>query len=246
MQGFDIRQLGELNELEMLVYQYVLEHTRTVPYMRIRELAAEARVSTTTVLHFCKKMGCEGYAQFKAKLKEQLGAQATGYLPEERDELHHFFEQVAAPEYQERLDEAAACIAKAERVVLVGIGNSGCIAEYGARYFSNMGKFALSVSDPFYPVTMNSTLPMAAVLLSVSGETEQVLRLAQDLKQRGCSLVALTRTETSALARAADLVLPYSIRMHRQGQAKVDFTSQLPAVYLLEEISRRVYNRLLE
>lgn len=246
MQLFDVHQLSELNELEMLVYQYVLEHIRTVPYMRIRELAAEARVSTTTVLHFCKKMGCEGYAQFKAMLKVRLGAEATGRLPEDRGELRRFFEQADTPEYQERLDEAAARIAKAERVVLVGIGNSGCIAEYGARSFSNMGKFALSVSDPFYPITMNSTMPMAAVLLSVSGETEQVLRLAQELKQRGCGLIALTRVETSSLGRLADLVLPYPITMHRQGQARVDFTSQLPAVYLLEEISHRVYNRLLE
>lgn len=41
----------------MLVYQYVMEHRFAVPYMRIRELATEAHVSTTTVLHFCKKMG---------------------------------------------------------------------------------------------------------------------------------------------------------------------------------------------
>ena len=84
-------------------------------------------------------------------------------------------------------------IARAERVFLVGIGNSGSMAEYGARYFSNLGKFALSVADPFYPITVTPNVTMTAVLLSVSGET-----------------------------------------------------SQLPALYLLEALAHRVYNRPIE
>jgi len=71
MELFTPQQIKNLNELELLVYQYIIEHPNTVPFMRIRELAAEAHVSTTTVLHFCKKVGCDGYAQFKWKLKEQ-------------------------------------------------------------------------------------------------------------------------------------------------------------------------------
>lgn len=59
MDLFSPHPLGNLNEPEMLVYRYIMEHPNTVPFMRIRELAAEAHVSTTTVLHFCKKMGCD-------------------------------------------------------------------------------------------------------------------------------------------------------------------------------------------
>ena len=53
---FTIEQVQSLNELEMEVYQYVMKHQSAVRYMRIRELASEAHVSTTTVLRFCKKM----------------------------------------------------------------------------------------------------------------------------------------------------------------------------------------------
>ena len=51
MELFTPQQIKNLNELELLVYQYIIEHPNTVPFMRIRELAAEAHVSTTTVLH---------------------------------------------------------------------------------------------------------------------------------------------------------------------------------------------------
>lgn len=46
MELFTPQQIKNLNELELLVYQYIIEHPNTVPFMRIRELAAEAHVST--------------------------------------------------------------------------------------------------------------------------------------------------------------------------------------------------------
>ena len=243
---FTAQELKSLNELEMLVYQYVTEHRSAVPYMRIRELATEAHVSTTTVLHFCKKMGCDGYAEFKWKLKEQVGTPRIDAIDDALTELQAFFRRVDTPAYQDLLDEAAALIAKAERVFMIGIGNSGSIAEYGARYFSNMGKFALSVSDPFYPITVSNNITMAAVLLSVSGETKEVLRVAQQLKGRNCSLIAITCSDESSLAKLADFTLPYFTPLRRNKTENYDFTSQIPALYLLESISRRVYNRLLE
>ena len=246
MELFTVQQIKSLNELEMLVYQYTIEHPNTVPYMRIRELAAEAHVSTTTVLHFCKKMGCDGYAEFKWKLKAQVGTPRIDAIDDALTELQAFFRRVDTPAYQDRLDEAAALIAKAERVFMIGIGNSGSIAEYGARYFSNMGKFALSVSDPFYPITVSNNITMAAVLLSVSGETKEVLRVAQQLKGRNCSLIAITCSDESSLAKLADFTLPYFTPLRRNKTENYDFTSQIPALYLLESISRRVYNRLLE
>lgn len=246
MELFTIQQIKSLNELEMLVYQYTIEHPNTVPYMRIRELAAEAHVSTTTVLHFCKKMGCEGYAEFKWKLKEQVGTPRTDSITDALTELQAFFQRVDTPDYQDKLDEAAALIAKAERVCMIGIGNSGSIAEYGARYFSNMGKFALSISDPFYPLTISNTTTMAAVLLSVSGETKELIHLARQIKTPNCCLIAVTCSDQSSLAKLADFTLPYFTSIRRNGVESYDFTSQIPALYLLESLSRRVYNRLQE
>ena len=246
MELFTPQQIGSLNELELLVYKYTIEHPNTVPFMRIRELAAEAHVSTTTVLHFCKKMGCDGYAQFKWKLKEQAGTDQDTRLPDTLTELQNFLRRTSTPEYDAALDEAAGMIARAERVFLVGIGNSGSMAEYGARYLSNLGKFALGVTDPFYPITVTPNTTIAAVILSVSGETKQVLHLARQLKEKNASLIAITCSDQSSAAKLADITLPYYSSVHRVTTESYDLTSQMPAIYLLEALARRVYNRLLE
>lgn len=242
---FSAEQIQSLNELELGVYKYVMQHKSTIPYMRIREFAAEAHVSTTTVLRFCKKMGCDGYTEFKIRLKEEAGQKKVEELPEDYAELKAFFERLEAPGFQKRIEEAAAMIAMSERVTFVGMGNSGNICQYGARYFTNLGKFSLSVSDPFYPVNMADMQKMTAVVLSVSGESEQIVKIVNGLKKAQCNIISITNTEQSTLAHLADISLCYYISMHR-GEERIDYSSQVPAVYLIETLGKRVRNRLAE
>lgn len=243
---FTIKQLQNLNELEMEVYQYVIQHQNAVPYMRIRELAAEAHVSTTTVLRFCRKIGCDGYAEFKLRMKGFVGQQNELMVPEDLSELKVFLTRMETPAFQARLEEAAAVIAKADRIFCIGICNSGYIAQYAARYFTSFGKFCLAVTDPFYPVKQfSSSTNTVAMVFSVSGESEQTLQIANFLKQRNCHIISLTNTENSTLAQLSDLNFSYYITM-RRGIDYVDFTSQAPAVILCESLARRVGRRLTE
>ena len=66
---FTHKAIAELNATELMVYTYVSKHKNQVMYMTIRELAEAAGVSTTTVLRFCKKMGCDGYSEFRIRFK---------------------------------------------------------------------------------------------------------------------------------------------------------------------------------
>lgn len=243
---FTIKQLQNLNELEMEVYQYVIQHQNAIPYMRIRELAAEAHVSTTTILRFCRKIGCDGYAEFKLRMKEFVGQQQGEIVPEDLSELRAFVTRMEAPAFQVKLDEAAAMIAKADRLLCIGVCNSGYIAQYAARYFTTFGKFSLAVTDPFYPVKQfsNSTNTVALVF-SVSGESEQTVQITNLLKQRSCRIISITDTENSTVAQLSDLNLSYYITM-RRGIDYVDFTSQAPAVILCESLARSVGRRLVE
>lgn len=245
MEFLSARQIQSLNELELQVYQYVMKHQNSIPYMRIRELAAEAHVSTTTILHFCKKVGCEGYTQFRWKVKESIGAGESDRIPDDLAELRAFFQHMTEERYAQGLEAAASLIARAERVFVIGIGNSGNIGEYAARYFTNLGKFTLFVSDPFYPINLMESASTVAVVLSVSGETEQIIKIANDLKQRRCSVISITCSDRCTLAQISDINLAYYITV-RHGEEKIDYTSQIPAVYLLESLAKRVHNRLAE
>lgn len=69
---FSHAAVASLNNLEMMVYHYVIKNRDKVMYMTIRELAEAAGVSTTTVLRFCRKLQCEGYSEFRVRFKLYL------------------------------------------------------------------------------------------------------------------------------------------------------------------------------
>lgn len=250
---FTIEQIKNLNELELEVYQYIMQHQSAVPYMRIRELASEVHVSTTTVLRFCKKVDCDGYAEFKYKLKQYLGQKNTVQVPDDIDELRTFLGRLESPAYQKLLDEAAGIIARADRVLCVGICSSGYIAEHAARFFTNFGKFSLSVTDPWYPVNiLDDELITVAVVFSVSGEAINPVTLARNLKQHGCSLICISNSDQNTIAKLSEITLPYFITDRRvwgdleKGIVDIDFTSQVPAVAIAELLAKRLGSRLSE
>lgn len=67
MFGYEVLQ--SYNELEMLVYNYIMAHKEEVKYMTIRELSDAVHVSTSTIIRFCKKTGCDGYSEFRVQFK---------------------------------------------------------------------------------------------------------------------------------------------------------------------------------
>lgn len=84
-----------------------------------------------------------------------------------------------------------------------------------------------------------------AIVLSVSGESEQVVKIVNGLKKADCRVISITNTEQCTVARLADIGLSYYITM-RRGEEKVDYSSQVPAVYLIETLGKKVRNRLAE
>ena len=73
---FTHEMIKSFNQLEMDVYNYIISNEEKVVYMKVRELAEEVHVSTTTILRFCKKVGCEGYSEFRLEIK--TGSQQQG------------------------------------------------------------------------------------------------------------------------------------------------------------------------
>ena len=72
------------------------------------------------------------------------------------------------------------------------------------------------------------------------------LSLARQLKEKNAGLIAITCSDQSSAAKLSDITLPYYSSVHRVTTESYDLTSQMPALYLLEALARRVYNRLLE
>ena len=232
---FSNEEIQSLNALEMSVYNYVAKNREKVVYMKIRELAAQAHVSTTTVLHMCKKFGCDGYTEFKLRLKQEMLRDKRDVADLDISALQDFLSRLSSPAIQTQIDGVVELLRGMGHVLFIGVGNSSILARYGARYLCNVGYFATAIDDPFTPIsgvvnTQAKFDKVAVVALSVSGETEQIISMTQSLKERGCVIISITNSASCTLARLSDYNLNY-----------FQLTCQAPVLCLLEMIGRRLY-----
>lgn len=239
---FSHEEIQKFNELEMSVYNYIIRNKEKVIYMKIRELAESAHVSTTTILRFCKKAGCEGYSEFKLKLKQYLKDEREKQPDLDISAMTDFFQRAETENFQTVLAQAVSILEQSTVIVFVGVGSSAVLGKYGARYFNNVGWFSLSVDDPFTPISRGANDRVAVIALSVSGNTEQTIQLASQLKNRGCALISITNSANCPLALMSDCNISYYIPSIRI-QEYYDITSQIPVMFVLETLGRRLRSR---
>ena len=243
MSMFSHAAIASLNNLEMLVYNYVIKNRDKVMYMTIRELADAVGVSTTTVLRFCRKLKCEGYSEFRVRFKLYLEQNEPQQANFGASEIISFFKGVNNDEFDNLLDQAVDIILSSERIIFVGAGTSGALAKYGARFFSNVGKFSNHIDDPYFPVTNDMARNALAIVLSVSGETEEILRFASQFSLHNCKVLSVTSHERSRLAKLADFNLSWHVPQTRIAGV-YDITTQIPVIYILESLGRKLAKRI--
>jgi DNA-binding MurR/RpiR family transcriptional regulator len=252
---FTAEMIASLNELETSLYNYICENEEKVAYMRIRELADETHVSTSTILRFCRKLNCEGFSEFKTKLKLHLKEIKKTTIKSVEHSVLEFFERISQGNINENIKKAAHLVAESNNVLFIGTGSSGIMAEYGARYFSSVGKFSMYINDPYFPIHAKLLSNSVAVALSVSGETPAIITHINRLKEQGIKVISITNSKYSTISKISNINIPYYVTEERfetslgrnthyetEEQFKYsDITTQVPVVYILESIAREVY-----
>ncbi|WP_313160245.1 MurR/RpiR family transcriptional regulator [Mixta calida] len=237
--------ISTLNDTEMQVYNTVIKSGDKVMYMTIRELADAAGVSTTSVLRFCRKMQCDGYSEFRIRFKLYLEQEQQRPINYGVNEMVSFFKSINNDDFEYLISKAVEHILAAQSIIFIGAGTSGTLGKYGARFFSNVGKFSNYIDDPYYPVSNDMYKDAVAIILSISGETEEILRLASQFSLHRCKIITITNSETSSLAKLADFNISCHMPLIRMNGG-FDITTQVPTLYIIESIGRKLASRLSE
>ena len=241
---FNYEIIQGLNDLELLLYRYIMKNSGKVIYMRIRELADEAHVSTTTILRFCKKVNCEGYSEFKVKLKMNIEQNESNKVNNDTSIIIDFFKKLDNSELDKKLNTLCDLIKEASNVIFIGTGTSGILCKYAARYFSSIGKFAMYIDDPYFPRNYKVYEDSVIIAISVSGETPTVIDHISNLKRENSTIVSITNSENCTISKISDLNISYYVQQEKLGIS--DITTQIPVLYIIESIGKRLHNKFLE
>ncbi|MEB3352150.1 MAG: KpsF/GutQ family sugar-phosphate isomerase [Cyanobacteriota bacterium] len=111
------------------------------------------------------------------------------------------------------LAQLEGCRRRRAKVVLSGVGKSGIVARKIAATFSSIGLTAVFLNpvDALHGDLGIVAADDVALLLSNSGETEELLAILPHLKRRGTVPIALVGRIPSSLARHCDVVLDAAV-----------------------------------
>ncbi len=125
---------------------------------------------------------------------------------EQRDYLNHFFDQLDLTQAEAFLE---ACLDCRGMVFFTGIGKSGIIGEKIAMTLVSTGTRALFLppSNLLHGDLGVVTKEDLFVMMSKSGETEELLELLPFIRRRKTPLLAITSNPNSRLAKEADIAV---------------------------------------
>ena len=63
-----------LSSKEKKLGEYVLNHSQEILSFTLKDLSLQAEVSEATIIRFARRLGCEGYSDFKLSLSANLSA----------------------------------------------------------------------------------------------------------------------------------------------------------------------------
>lgn len=219
-----MRDMQNLSEAEGHVRDFILKNTQQVTQMTIYDLAQKTFCSTATIVRFSRRMGCKGFGDLKIRIAAELNAFSNINFEftdltiiSQKDKEKDIVDKITGislksiEETRILLDEdTLMAVAKqmmaADILDFYGMGASNTIAFDAAYKFMRIGKnvSCFSISDRQYVQAVNSGQHHFALLISYSGETKEMVNIANALRKGNVSSCAITRNSDNTLIRLTD------------------------------------------
>jgi DNA-binding MurR/RpiR family transcriptional regulator len=213
------------------------EGTRVAGYT-LAEYAERANSSEATIIRFCRRIGTEGFAEFKQLLEHSTEA-ADRRTPRigAQDDLKTVFEKVAhnyertledtLTLYTPQYDRALEAIQRARMIHFFGVGDAHLVCEAARMKFARVGRTCTAYSDIALILAAASLAEPEDVIVSVSfsGRTRVVVDASKLAKANGATIVAILHNDKTKLGKLADISL---------------FTATTDVTAAHDEIARRI------
>src|SRR5882672_4748651 len=141
--------------------------------------------------------------------------QARRVFEIEIEELTRLSGRIGA-DFDRAVEALLSCLQAKNKIIVCGVGKSGNIARKFAATLNSTGATSvnLNAQDALHGDLGVLDEGDVVVMLSYSGETQELLDLLPHLRRVDARLVAITGNTSSALARNSDIVL--DVHVHRE------------------------------
>ena len=252
----------EFSQSEKEIARYILNHGDDVLSMSVKELAKKTYTSPATIVRLCKKIGLEGYNDFKIKYSAELQYdfhhtdridvnfpfQKQDTYPVITHKLASLSQEVISDTIQllnfQQLENIVNLLYQHHDIDIYGYGNSLLAAmsfqHKMMRIDRNVNLKILQGEQAF--MSYNSNANHIAMIISYSGETNELIQIAQTLKEKKTPIIVLTSIGDNRLSHYGDYIL--NIGSREKIFTKIaPFSSQISMEYLLNLIFSCIFQK---
>ncbi|AEX85253.1 RpiR family transcriptional regulator [Marinitoga sp. 1135] len=207
---------NSLTKREKKVADYIIERADDVIHYSITELANWAEVSETTVYRVIKKLGFNGYQDFKISLAKELSEPVFETVETEQDIFSNLYNKICKSLSlinqnldKDLLNRVAERILASKKLIFFGVGRSFPVALDSSLKFAALGFSAMAYSDPHMQVIVGAGLTSEDTVISIShsGFIRDVFKSTQVAKDAGAFTIAITSGVNSPLSKISDIVI---------------------------------------
>ena len=200
---------GQLGENDLYIWQYISAHRKECASLSIEALGAKCNVSRSTILRFAQKLGLTGFSELRLMLRmedQERPAPAAGFLDQTCECYHKMIQEIR----EKNCTPLFRAIDSAENLYVFSSGMlQDAVAREIYRMFLVADKwfFRIQAGTDAESLLYNVTERDFVLMLSVSGESPHVLKLAKALKVRGVPTASITQRQQNSLAQLCSLRL---------------------------------------
>lgn len=223
-------QFDSLTPAQQQAAKYVLDHPNEVVTSSMRAVSARMAMPPASLVRFAQQLGFDGWPALKEALQQDLGLDVEPYaqkakglvgrvsdngLVAEMFKVHRANLEATEARNTAGLQRAATLLENA-RVVHVA-GFRACLpVAYSLMYVYRLFRDSVTLLDGMggaLEMQMRAIQPDDAVtIVSFSPYSREAIAVAQQARQIGCKVLALTDAPSSPLALLADEALFFSTR----------------------------------
>ncbi|MDB4895903.1 MAG: RpiR family transcriptional regulator [Firmicutes bacterium] len=223
----------KLTDTDDLIAEYLVKNKKAAIGLSIQALAAKFFTVPNTVSRLAKKLGYDGFSQLKNSLKDEIRGEELEPQDSLHENIHKTFELIDP----DKMAIVANLIHDAGRVLLFAVGDTGPFCDMLAKHLK-IGK-----KDAEFHVHRHEMLEEIELLtpddllffISLSGETAQVVEMAELGKRKGIPISSLTHFSRNTLQAIADVHLYCYAPPQRLNQRNV--TDKTPLMVVLRAFS---------